>query len=192
MIPKKVLLQAFKAGHFLLTFWAGRASFNAQVAKRLLNHSYIISRTAPFCWWGLLGIELYHLFSVICSRHRPFAVSLCICISAEKFPCFSRLASVSWFWLAFEYLGWVSCRRPCKSRLCKSRKHVKNHIHLARFISLVCLYSSSHEKVCSQTEILLPTSPQPGSQKNQERDGILVWDGIGKGAGFYLKIPQSR
>ena len=35
-------------------------------------------------------------------------------------------------------------------------------------------------------------SPQPGSRKNRERDGILVRDGIGKGAGFNSKIPQSR
>ena len=35
-------------------------------------------------------------------------------------------------------------------------------------------------------------SPQPGSRINWERDGILVQEGIGKGAVFYIKIPQSR
>ena len=36
------------------------------------------------------------------------------------------------------------------------------------------------------------SSPHPGSRKIRERDGILVRDGIGKGTGFHLKIPQSR
>ena len=35
-------------------------------------------------------------------------------------------------------------------------------------------------------------SPKPVSRKNRQWDGILVRDGIGKGTGFHLKIPQSR
>ena len=47
-------------------------------------------------------------------------------------------------------------------------------------------------KLSAHSSLKIKTSPQPGSRKNRERDGILVRDGIGKGTGSHSKIPQSR
>ena len=58
-----------------------------------------------------------------------------------------------------------------------------------------CIFDEESLKEMEKKSVIsigVASSPQPGSQKNRERDGILVRDGIGKGAGFHDKIPQSR